>query len=57
MSTITKRESELIRSIEAINVRRPGVTRSQQSEWERLVTEHEALCRRLASGPGTERRQ
>jgi hypothetical protein len=55
--SITPRESALIRRIEAINATRPGVTRSQQSEWERLVTEHEDLCRSLASGPGTERRQ
>jgi HK97 family phage major capsid protein len=41
--SITSRESDLIRRIDAINSMRPNVTPAQHAEWETLVTEHENL--------------
>ena len=43
--SITSKEAELIRRINAINSARPHVTPAQHAEWETLVTEHERFCR------------
>jgi hypothetical protein len=54
--SITPKESELIRKINAITSA-PNITPAQQAQWSTLVDQHEALCRSLVSGSGTERRQ
>jgi len=48
--SITSKEAELIRRIDAINSMRPNVTPAQHAEWETLVTEHERLCHTQVEG-------
>ena len=44
----TPYETQLIRAIDAINSQRPNISPAQHTEWERLVTEHEAYGRAMA---------